>query len=65
MGRLPGSGAPPELTLTIDHNLLVRLRPAAVRRDVPIRRLIIDLLDAVATGGLVDAVLDVDTVSDD
>jgi hypothetical protein len=51
----------PGLTVEIDHRLVVRLRPLAARRDVPIRRLVTDLLDAVGEApALVVAILDDD-----
>ena len=56
---------PPRMTLQIDHALVVRLRPEAARRDVPVVRLIHDLLDVIARDGLTAAVLDADSVPDD
>jgi hypothetical protein len=41
------------------------LRPEARRRDVPVVRLIRDLLDTIARDGLTAAVLDADAVPDD
>jgi hypothetical protein len=41
----------------IDREILVRLRPAAARRDTTIPRLIGDLLEAIAENNLADAVL--------
>jgi len=62
--RLPRTGphaGMPGLTVEIDHRLVVRLRPLAARRDVPIRRLVTDLLDAVGEApALVVAILDDD-----
>jgi hypothetical protein len=40
------------------HALVVRLRPEARRRDMPLARLVRDLLDRIADDQLVDAVLD-------
>ena len=38
----------PPTMVALDHALVVRLRPEAARRDVPIVRLIHDLLDTIA-----------------
>jgi hypothetical protein len=41
------------------HALVVRLRPEAARRDVPVRRLITDLISVIADQpSLISAVLD-------
>jgi hypothetical protein len=43
----------------VSHDLVVRLRPEARRRDVPLKRLVRDLLDAVGEEpGLAAAILD-------
>jgi hypothetical protein len=55
----------PPMMVEVDHALVVRLRPEAARRDLPVRSLIRDLLDRIATDGLTAAVLDADTVPDD
>jgi hypothetical protein len=47
------------LVLEVDHAIVVGLRRAAVRRDLPIRALINSLLDTLACDAtLIDAVLD-------
>jgi hypothetical protein len=57
------SGGPrehrPPMTVEVDHTVVVSLRPEARRRDVPVARLVRDLLDRVgAEPGLVGAILD-------
>jgi hypothetical protein len=52
------------MMVEVDHALVVRLRPEAARRDVPVVRLIHDLLDTIARDGLTAAVLDANTVPD-
>jgi predicted DNA-binding ribbon-helix-helix protein len=48
-------------TVEIDHAIVVSLRPEARRRDVPVARLVRDLLDAVgAEPNLASAILDAD-----
>jgi hypothetical protein len=37
----------PPLQVEVDHSVVVSLRPEARRRDVPVARLVRDLLDAV------------------
>ena len=51
--------------VALDHALVVRLRPEAARRDVPVARLIHDLLDTIARDGLTAAALDADSVPDE
>jgi hypothetical protein len=46
------------LVIELDHALVVRLRPKAARRDVPVVRLIHDLLDVIAADQLTGAILD-------
>jgi hypothetical protein len=47
------------MTVEVGHDLVVRLRPIAARRDVPLARLIRDVLDRVGDEpGLVAAILD-------
>jgi hypothetical protein len=58
-----GRGGPrdhrPPMTVEVDHSIVVSLRPEARRRDVPVARLVRDLLDRVgAEPGLVGAILD-------
>jgi hypothetical protein len=49
----------PPMTVEVDHSVVVQLRPEARRRDVPVARLVRDLLDRVgAEPGLVGAILD-------
>jgi hypothetical protein len=49
----------PPMTVEVGHDLLVRLRPIAARRDVPLKRLVTDLLDVIGEEpGLVGAILD-------
>jgi hypothetical protein len=48
-----------------DHALVARLRPEARRRDMPVKRLVHDLLDVIVRDGLTAAVLDTDTVPED
>ena len=54
----------PELLRTIpieiEHSTITRFRQEAARRDVPVVRLVHDLLNVVAADGLVTAVLDDD-----
>jgi hypothetical protein len=61
--RIDPRGGPrdhrPPMTVEVDHSIVVSLRPEARRRDVPVVRLIHDLLDRVgAEPGLVGAILD-------
>lgn len=44
--------------VAIDHDLLLRLRPAAAARSTTVPRLIRDLLTAIANDSLTNAVLD-------
>jgi hypothetical protein len=48
------------MTVEVDHSIIVvSLRPEARRRDVPVARLVRDLLDRVGTeSGLIGAILD-------
>jgi hypothetical protein len=57
--------ADPPTAIEVNHVLVVRLRPEAPRHDVPVVRLINDLLDTIVRDGLTAAVLDADTVPDD
>jgi hypothetical protein len=50
--------SPLTVTVEVDRDSLVRLRPAAARRATTPARLIGDLLQIIATDGLVDAVMD-------
>jgi hypothetical protein len=65
MTPTPGPGGPrehrPPMTVEVDHAIVVSLRPEARRRDVPLKRLVTDLLDALGEEpGLVGAILDDD-----
>lgn len=48
----------PAASFAVPLNTRIRLRPAAARRGVTVDRLILMLVDAIADGDLVDAVLD-------
>jgi hypothetical protein len=48
------------LIVEIDSNTTAALRPAARARDLPVRSLVISLIEAIARDSLVDAVLDDD-----
>jgi hypothetical protein len=51
----------PPMMVEVDHALVVRLRPVARQRDVPVTRLIHDLLDVIGDEpSLVGAILDID-----
>jgi hypothetical protein len=69
MTLTPGPGGArghyPPTVIELDHTLVVRLRPLAAQRDLPLRRFVADILDAVAMAGLVDAVLDADIPDED
>jgi hypothetical protein len=54
----------PPMTVEVGHDLVVRLRPIAARRDVPLARLIRDVLDVLGEEpGLVGAILDSEKTS--
>jgi hypothetical protein len=53
----------PTLSVEIEHALVTAFRSEARRRDVSVARLVYDLLSAIASGGLVTAVLDDDPPS--
>jgi hypothetical protein len=55
----------PPMTIQVGHDLVLAYRKEAARRDVPVTRLINDLLDTIVRDGLTAAVLDADTVPDD
>ena len=55
---LPGDR--PATVVEIAHEVVVSLRREARRRDTTVERLARDLLDIIATDGLVGAVLDTD-----
>jgi hypothetical protein len=50
----------PPMTVEVGHDLVLRLRPIAARRDVPLKRLITDLLDRIVDDQLAGAILDHD-----
>jgi hypothetical protein len=66
--RMPNPHAPERdrdrhapMVVEVDHASVVRLRPEARRRDVPLKRLVTDLLDRVGEEpGLIGAILDDD-----
>jgi hypothetical protein len=47
-----------ELNIAVEFDIIRRLRPAAAARDMPVTRLIRELLDVVAQDDLVAAILD-------
>jgi hypothetical protein len=51
--------------LEVEHGLVTQFRAEAARRDMPVVRLIRELLDVIARDGLTAAVLDTDAVLDD
>jgi hypothetical protein len=58
----PQTPSKPELSphmtsIEVEHTVIVALRPEAARRDVPVTRLVHDLLDAIATNHLTTVVL--------
>jgi hypothetical protein len=54
----PRDHQPPTLTVEVGRDLVLRLRPEAARRDVPLKRLITDLLDRIVDDQLASAILD-------
>jgi hypothetical protein len=52
------SERPVTITIDVDRDILMKLRPDAVLRDTPVTRLINDLLKTIAADRLVTAVLD-------
>jgi hypothetical protein len=63
MTPTPGPGGPrdhhPPTVIELDHHIVLCLRPVARRRDVPLKRLVTDLLDVIGEEpGLVGAILD-------
>jgi len=44
--------------MQIDRDIFVRLRPFAIKRDVPVTQLIQKLLGVIAADQLTDAILD-------
>jgi hypothetical protein len=51
-------GAPPALLLEVEHGLVTQFRVEAARRDMPVKRLLHDLLDTIAADRLTGAILD-------
>ena len=45
-GRRPREHRPP-MTVEVGHDIVLRLRPLAAKRDMPLARFVCDLLDAV------------------
>jgi hypothetical protein len=58
MHRETGLGERPLVRVELDPAIVQPLRKEAAHRDTTLQRLIADLLDAIATDGLVTAVLD-------
>jgi hypothetical protein len=56
--RPPHTGAPPALMLEVEHGLVTQFRVEAARRDMPVKRLLHDLLDTIAADHLTAAILD-------
>ena len=54
----PRPNTPPPLLLEVEHGLVTRYRVEAARRDMPVRRLLHDLLDTIAADKLTGAILD-------
>ena len=50
----------PPMVVEVDHALVLRLRPQAVRRDVSVQRLLLDLINVIVRDRLTAAVLDAD-----
>jgi hypothetical protein len=50
----------PPLTIEVSHDLVLVYRKEAARRDVPVTRLITDLLDCIVVDQLTTAILDDD-----
>jgi hypothetical protein len=49
----------PPLTIEVGHDIVVRLRPEAARRDMPLKRLVTTVLDVLGEEpDLVGAILD-------
>jgi hypothetical protein len=48
------------MVVEVDHALVLRLRPQAVRRDVSVQRLLLDLINVIVRDRLTAAVLDAD-----
>ena len=48
----------PVVTIEVEHAVVARLRVEAARRDMPVKSLVRNLLDVIASDGLVTAVLD-------
>jgi hypothetical protein len=53
----PPPPSPISTDIAVDRLALVHLRAEAQKRDMPVTRLASDLLEAIAAGHLVDAVL--------
>jgi hypothetical protein len=53
-----GPGVRPPVMIPVEHSVATRLRRAAAERGMPVKSLICELLDVIASDKLVDAVLD-------
>jgi hypothetical protein len=59
MPALPEVGPPIRTTaIELDHDLVVRFRVEAAKRETTVPQLIRDLLDVIAADGLTTAILD-------
>jgi hypothetical protein len=58
--RAVRTGTPPALMLEVEHGLVTRFRAEAARRDMPVKRLLHELLDTIAADHLTAAILDHD-----
>jgi hypothetical protein len=56
--RASRSGVPPALMLEVEHGLVTQFRVEAARRDMPVKRLLHELLDTIAADQLTGAILD-------
>jgi hypothetical protein len=54
----PHTGGPASLQLEITPELVPRFRHEAVIRDMPVRALILELLDIIMSDKLIDAIID-------
>jgi hypothetical protein len=54
------TGSPAPLLLEVEHGLVTQFRVEAARRDMPVKRLLHDLLDTIASDHLTGAILDRD-----
>jgi hypothetical protein len=54
----------PPMTIQVGHDLVLAYRKEAARRDVPVTRLICDLLDRIVADQLTGAILDDQSAAD-